>query len=167
MTIENLRREQINAIAREQLEQKGILRVRVITSSMYPLVRAGETIVIEPAKSFAPGDIVLFRQGEVWMAHRLVGRTAGGEWITKGDRAPTCDRMEIDEWIGRVVGVENATRRVTLKRAARLARLIAFLSLGAARAEQSGQHRRLRIYMVLVHVMAWLARILSETNLHE
>lgn len=161
MTIENPWREPIHAVAREQLEQKGSLRVRVVTSSMYPLVRAGETVVVEPAKSFVIGDIALFRQDETWLAHRLVGRTAEGEWITKGDRSPTCDRMAADEWLGRVAQIENPTRRYTL-RTARLARLTAFFSLAAARAEQRGERRRTRIYLTLVHVAALWTRVLSQ-----
>lgn len=160
VTVENPWRDQINAVVREQLAQNRILRVRVITTSMSPLIRAGETIVVEPAdaKSFALGDIVLFRQSEVWLVHRIVAHTLEGGWLTKGDRAPSCDKMQGSEWIGRVVAIENATRRFNFGRASRLARLIAFLSLGAARAEEKKRRWQARIERVLVRLLTFIAR---------
>ena len=61
-------------------------------NSMLPSIKPGELIHIAPAQHdrLTGGDVVVFRSGEVFVAHRLVWKR-GFVARTKGDNNPYCD----------------------------------------------------------------------------
>jgi hypothetical protein len=94
--------------------------------SMRPTLRPGQRLAVE----FSPeaprtGDLLLFRQGDQLLVHRLLGaaRPLRGRrrLRTRGDGVPTLDPpLDLDRIVGRVVAVEDgAAWRSTRRRTAR------------------------------------------------
>jgi len=93
-------------------------RVRIPAGgmSMFPRVRDGDIVIIEPVApaALAIGDIVVYRGSEAVVAHRLIGRCHrdGRMQLTvKGDFLRRSDGPVLPEAVlGRVVAVERANR---------------------------------------------------------
>jgi signal peptidase I len=89
--------------------------VRVHGRSMEPTLRAGQVLAVE----FAParlrcGDMLVFRQVDYLVVHRLLGRArrgGGGSYRTRGDGLPGLDPpVDPQRVVARVVAVESAGR---------------------------------------------------------
>ncbi|RME41337.1 MAG: hypothetical protein D6794_00795, partial [Deltaproteobacteria bacterium] len=50
------------------------LRVRVVSGSMEPLLRAGDSVLVQPCAPDAvrPGDVLTIQSGASWVTHRLM-----------------------------------------------------------------------------------------------
>ena len=105
----------------------GLKPVCIVSGSMEPGIRTGAVVVVKetPVDSLAMGDIILFRSGESYVTHRLVGedeeaKESGADaWlITKGDANRTEDtaRLSPDQIRGKVIWVCNAASRLMLIR---------------------------------------------------
>lgn len=70
----------------------GLLRLRVHGRSMWPTLRPGDQVTVEPVtvEGLRAGDWVLLRGPDQLFLHRFLGFTSGGQLLTKGDghRAP-------------------------------------------------------------------------------
>lgn len=68
-------------------------RVPVEGSSMHPLLRDGDSLELDwQSFTVAAGDIILYRDGEETIVHRVVAIRAGDATVvTKGDNLPWCD----------------------------------------------------------------------------
>ncbi len=97
--------------------------------SMYPTIKDGEMITIEPVvpSQVKRGDILLHHNGRGVIAHRVVriGRrkallspqnsVLGTLFILRGDASSTCDGpVEADQVLGKVVSVERDGRLIDL-----------------------------------------------------
>ena len=108
-------------IAAEILSTGGGLRLRARGMSMYPFIRHGDLIEVEPADASAVrmGDVILSRDGHDRMvAHRVVkvrDLGHGGTLVTKGDWTIRPDEtIEPGQVLGRIVAIERSGRRLTL-----------------------------------------------------
>ncbi len=102
----------IDQLPVELLAAGHTLTVHVRGYSMFPWLRPGDLIRVEPvdATSLRPGDVILFRAGGVAITHRLL-RWKDGRLITKGDAAPCPDRpLSPVEVAGRVIEVRRGDR---------------------------------------------------------
>ena len=115
------------------------MRFRPSGRSMYPSIREGELVTVEPvvASDVTLGDIVLYRCERGLIAHRVIQvsrsraelnayRAAGfslrassgpDEWVFRlqGDASLCCDQpVEAHQILGRVTRVERAGRSVAL-----------------------------------------------------
>lgn len=99
------------------LEEGKSLRVRADGYSMYPFIRPGSLITIEPyAESDVPaeGEIVAWKRGQTLIVHRLVAiRKEGTEFISRGDSCRFSDAPLVrDQLAGRVLKVEDAKGKI-------------------------------------------------------
>ncbi len=99
---------------------KGGLNVRVPVrgSSMFPLLSTGDSVIVTSPDNLKEGDIILFRDRENLVCHRLV-RIINQEgevyYITRGDALFSTDRpVMAKDVIGKVIDVER--KRVSLPR---------------------------------------------------
>jgi signal peptidase I len=118
----------------------------VATGSMRPLIQQGDRIVVEGTDDFRCGDIVVYRQGRHFLAHRLVAvRTCpqqeAVEIITKGDWNAVIDRPIRADWlVGRVIGVVRGARHMSLQGiASRRMNVLLFLILRPTRGTRRWQ----------------------------
>ena len=102
-----------NALIEERLHAGGEVRFTIASASMWPTLAPGDEVRVRGAAGgeARPGDIVFWRAGEVWLAHRLIARSGSGaaaQLITKGDNSPRPDPA----WpAGRLCGVVAGARR--------------------------------------------------------
>ena len=109
----------------ELLSRGTTVRFRPSGRSMYPSIREGELITVEPvaARDVKRGDIVLYRSERGLLAHRVVGSSPTqssvlspqSSLLLKGDASLSCDQpVAAQQILGRVVGVERNGRSVAL-----------------------------------------------------
>jgi len=121
---------------RAVLEAGGELRLAVTGTSMRPILREGDYLVIRPfQRPPRIGDVVVYaRGGQIW-AHRLLARSPSGKFLlTKGDARGRPDApIGPEDLIGRAVAAERGGRLLGLEGlASRLAGLAVSLSAPAA-----------------------------------
>jgi hypothetical protein len=100
--------------------------VRVLGESMQPTLRPGQLLAVEFApQRLARGDMLIFRQGDLMLVHRLLGPArplAGRPRLrTRGDGTLALDPpVDLDRVIGRVVALADGAKwRTTRDRPAR------------------------------------------------
>ena len=101
--------------------------------SMFPVLRPGWTLELDHCALDHPfGAIIVFLQGRLLVAHRVVGRTADGCYRTKGDALVHFDRKSASPGnvVGRVVAARHQGRVVRFdgRGAALTARAVALFS---------------------------------------
>jgi hypothetical protein len=94
------------AVARVAVEHGRLVRLAIRGRSMLPLLREPMTIEVRALRGAArTGDVLVFRAGDVYVAHRVIGR-AGEVYFTCGDAQPdVVERVEPAELLGRVEAV--------------------------------------------------------------
>jgi len=112
--------------------QGGTLRIR--GDSMRPMLLPGQSISVEfDPTDLTPGDVLVFRQGDDLLVHRLLGparsRDQGPRWRTRGDGTPALDpAVDSHRVVGRVVAVKDGGvwRSTRVGRARAYARCLAW-----------------------------------------
>jgi signal peptidase I len=126
-----------NEIIVNRLVTGEFLSFIVTTSSMLPSLAPGDKLRVRavPGSELRPGDILVRRIGNSWIAHRLIGYVSSdGErlLLTKGDNSLTSDEAwPMSDCAGVVVSVERERGKwdATSEVAGWNAALIACLSL--------------------------------------
>jgi signal peptidase I len=95
------------------LSEGKTIRIKAHGYSMYPAIKPGSLILIEPLKSKGrpvPGEIVAIKRENGLVVHRIKSRTVkdGDTWyIARGDSNPRSDNpVKIDKIVGRVIKSE-------------------------------------------------------------
>jgi signal peptidase I len=92
------------------------LRMETVGGSMLPALRAGDIVIVRPAcaSDVTVGDVIVFRQGNTLVAHRLIRKSgANGATVlmTKGDFKRDYDELlPADKVLGKVITVERQGR---------------------------------------------------------
>lgn len=101
------------------LEEGKIIRVRADGFSMFPSVKPGSVVSIQPAKgdvSPVPGEIVAWKRESGLVVHRLVRIVinAGNiSYITRGDSCANEDQaVGADQLVGKVIRIEDLQGRI-------------------------------------------------------
>ena len=94
------------AVARVAVERGRVAHLALRGRSMLPLLR--EPMMLEVRALRRPariGDVLVFRAGDTYVAHRVVGR-AGASYLTSGDAQPgVVERVAPADLLGRVEAV--------------------------------------------------------------
>ena len=108
-------------ISAELLHHGHRVRFRPGGGSMYPTIKDGEAVTVEPISpnNVRCGDIVLYKSDHRVIAHRIVGvrKREGGplSFILRGDASESCDEpVRADEILGKVISVERDGRNINL-----------------------------------------------------
>ncbi len=56
----------------------------ILSDSMYPTVQKGDVIVLKAQTDYAVDDIIVYKDGDGYVTHRIV-ELDGGRYVTKGD----------------------------------------------------------------------------------
>lgn len=102
------------SLCKETLEHGYSLRCRTLGSSMFPLLRNGSLIQVEPVavEDLRPGDVIVYqRAGETVVAHRLVGKSRKQgrlTLVTRGDSfsRDALEHIQPEQVLGMVVAVD-------------------------------------------------------------
>ena len=108
------------ALAEHVVDTGMSIRFRASGDSMYPSILHGDVITVAPvaAHEIVRGDILLYRDGDRVLAHRLIGVTAYGtetRFRLRGDSNARCDApIAARQIVGRVEAVERHGRAIAL-----------------------------------------------------
>ena len=106
-----------NSIAKEigfsLLVEGKTLRIRADGYSMFPVIKAGSFIYIEPAAEPSPGEIIAWKRETGFVVHRLIRIIRKGDqvcFITRGDSCANEDQPVLKEQIaGKVIRIESSS----------------------------------------------------------
>ena len=111
-----MRNASLNAI--QQMLSSSSLALPIAGDCMVPVLLRGERVLIEPARFYWPGDIVISRQGQTLVAHRFLGwippmGDSSRRAIFKADRARRPDApVQALHCLGRVQAKISARARL-------------------------------------------------------
>ncbi len=101
----------MEALVQSHLSKGNTFRLRVLGGSMFPLIRSGDILQVNPAKTYSVGDILLCTRGSDWIAHRVLSIGKRGDQthlVTRGDALPLPDPpVSIGSVLGRVDVIER------------------------------------------------------------
>jgi signal peptidase I len=92
------------------------LRLQVISNSMWPLLRAGDAVIVQPIEPGAGrvGDVLVVQRGAEFITHRLIA-IEGERWLMRGDNAILVDApVRRAECVGRVEAIERGAYQIDL-----------------------------------------------------
>jgi signal peptidase I len=105
--------------SREVVSEGPSWRAKSRGESMYPLIKNGDTLLIQPMKAdeIHPGDIVIYRiPSGSFIAHRFIKRNISGSLLTNGDSMRHYDKLVDEEQVfGKVVQIERHSRILKLE----------------------------------------------------
>ena len=82
----------------------GFTFFEVATGSMKDTIQIGDGVLVEITKDVKENDIIVYKEEENFITHRLVEINENGELITKGDANNAKDQpIKIDKVLGKVV----------------------------------------------------------------
>lgn len=92
----------------ELLERDGRLVYRIKGVSMNPMLRQNrDLVIIEPAPSaLRKYDVALYRRGDSYVLHRVIGVIEGG-YLIRGDNTYVTERVPDSEVIGVLTGFQR------------------------------------------------------------
>ncbi len=138
------------AVARLAVERGSCARLAIRGRSMLPMLREPMTIDVRALRRRARiGDVLVFRAGDAYIAHRVVG-SAGETYLTSGDGQPdVVERVEPADVLGLVEAVWSDASPAALRVDSALHRLrgLLYAHLRTARLVArriAGRARRLR-----------------------
>jgi hypothetical protein len=104
----HLKHSDFRDIARTVLQNGNNLRFQAHGNSMAPFIRDGDTIHLQQSGSYALGDVVLLRNNQMLLVHRIVAITQDGV-TTRGDASLYEDPGPVDtgEILGKVYRVSG------------------------------------------------------------
>jgi signal peptidase I len=115
--VANRHQELITELIDTNLAVGDQIQFMVVSNSMSPLIRAGDSLVADIIKPDAikPGDIVLIRREADFLTHRAL-KLINHRWLTKGDSTVEMDpRSKTNNIIGRVVTIHKPDRSIQLQ----------------------------------------------------
>lgn len=105
----------INSILIECYKKSSISCCKVIGNSMFPLLRKGDWIYVEPidVKKLKIGDIILFHIQQRFVVHRIV-KISNEYLVTKGDWSRFLDApIFMDNVIGKVTAIRRGKHKLS------------------------------------------------------
>ena len=106
------------AVVRETLQRGQPLKLRVISGSMQPCLRAGDSVIAQSVEvdSLRRGDVVVVLRNDELITHRLIAIRSGLAYI-KGDNLYQVDApIDAHLILGRVTSIDRAGRPIDLQR---------------------------------------------------
>jgi signal peptidase I len=116
-----LDKEDFSQLARQILSEGHALRFRIVGVSMWPLIRDGDLVEIQPAApdSYRKGDILLYEQQRgVLLVHRVIAVKREDDQMSllmQGDALRSADGLAaLSQVLGRVALVDRNGRLIHL-----------------------------------------------------
>ncbi len=63
----------------------GLGWAEIVSDSMAPTIHRGDVVVTVEKQSYAVGEVILYREDNVYVTHRIVDIDENGNYVTKGD----------------------------------------------------------------------------------
>ena len=129
--MDDLYRQVALDLSDSSLLEQGMLRLKVTSLSMSPLLLPGDYVLVKstPIETLHNGDLLVTRHEEGYLTHRLIAIDGRG-WLTKGDKNWQTDApVEPCDIVGLVVAFERLGKLHSLRTHMRIlaARLLGWL----------------------------------------
>lgn len=99
-----------NKVLEFNLRCTGSLWINVEGISMRPILKSGNRVEIHKKEKYEIGDVVVFRDGDNMIVHRIIKYTAD-HIITKGDNVCYSDLpVSPSDILGKVISIEKTSR---------------------------------------------------------
>jgi signal peptidase I len=107
----------LNDLWEELITKNETCWARVISSSMSPMIRSGDQVLVERTgyDNLRFGDIIVFKNDKRLIVHRIIGkREVGGEYylLEKGDAVLQSSLVPPKQIIGRVVNIRKQGKTI-------------------------------------------------------
>lgn len=140
----------VKGLLKEGLERNQRARLQVSSQSMRPLLRPGDTILVQQIDpiQLAMGDLVVLDRNADLAIHRLIKLDIDEQYHTKGDNVPFSDPpVSGTKILGRVVAIERGRRCIdlTAPQWARVNRMMGLISGWETTFMQSSRRGKNRI----------------------
>jgi len=100
----------------EALLRGHAMQYRALGGSMSPSIKSGDILSVKPDNRISIGDVILYKRGECFTAHRVVGKRKIEKdlfFLTKGDALRSCDGLvNPSEVLGKVVTVRTRKGKI-------------------------------------------------------
>ena len=107
-----------DSLLQEILTRGNSIRCKASGISMYPFIRNGDVLLIEPngTADYNIGDVILFlHDNGTYVTHRLIRKDGSSTLITKGDNTRCYDSpVHMEQVLGRVIQIEHGGKRLKL-----------------------------------------------------
>jgi hypothetical protein len=130
---------------------------RIVSSSMMPTIREGDKLELSPSISLTIGAIVVFRNDNLLVCHRIIAINPHGMLSTKGDATQgACEIVQPGSVIGVVTGVLRNGALISLGNSPHIS-------------SATAQPRRLdsRVRTMVVRLITRSIRVLSQLPLFQ
>jgi hypothetical protein len=167
----------IAALYIEAVRKGQPLWFRVTSGSMYPMLRIGEQVRIEPAiaEQIQVGEIAAFETGEGLVIHRIVQRRqehAGIQLVEMSDVHFRARQVDSGAVVGRVVAIRQGNTRIDLQRpiAQKCGRVTARARYRLYTIRSRSKLARVilqRSSRLVAHLTSWCTRRLCSSTQHD
>ncbi|MCM8786460.1 MAG: S24 family peptidase [Candidatus Omnitrophica bacterium] len=90
------------------------LLFKLTGSSMYPLIREGSYILVKPTKKIFFGELVVFKEGDKIICHRLIFKKNHFFYSKSDTELFRIEKLNIENILGKVVMVIDFKKRIFL-----------------------------------------------------
>ena len=101
----------------EALSSGHTMQYKALGGSMSPFIRSGDVLSVKAIRRISIGDIILYRRGDCFTTHRVVGRRKIQKdlfFLTKGDASSGCDSLVSPlQVLGKVVAINRKEGKIT------------------------------------------------------
>ena len=102
------------------IEEKGKIYLRLSGFSMFPFLKEGDVALIKKVEinALKIGDVIVFKQDQKMVAHRLMALKKNGEnniLTTKGDTSKNNDPIFTKkEYVGKIISYNRKGKKITI-----------------------------------------------------
>lgn len=95
---------QINVLNNDYANIFGYTFFEVATGSMADIIQIGDAVVVELTKDVKENDIIVYKEDDDFITHRLIEINENGDFVTKGDANNTEDKpISESQVLGKVI----------------------------------------------------------------
>ena len=95
---------QIKVLNNDYANIFGYTFFEVATGSMADTIEVGDAVVVELTKDVKENDIIVYKENDDFITHRLIEKNENGEFVTKGDANNTEDKpINESQILGKVI----------------------------------------------------------------
>lgn len=95
---------QINVLNNDYANIFGYTFFEVATGSMADTIQIGDAVVVELTKDVKENDIIVYKEDDDFITHRLIEINENGDFVTKGDANNTEDKpISESQVLGKVI----------------------------------------------------------------
>jgi signal peptidase I len=88
----------------------------ILSGSMMPLLQVGDKVLVHAVKptDIRFGDIIVFKNPDKLIVHRVIGKADSSTYLQKGDNATTAEIVSSADVLGKAIAIQKGKRIIQL-----------------------------------------------------